>query len=342
MYNQSIFFSRKLVFKIIAILFAVIITLVACEIILRLKGDTYSWSEKNGHGYLSPYDADCEIYWVSESSYKYDKIEYDYEVSVNKLGIRDHEHRLSKDSSVFRIIGLGDSFTEGAGAPVDSTWLFLLGNMYELEENDSVEVISGGVSGSDFTYSYVLFRDYLADYNPDIVIFVINNTDVADYFVRGGMSRYNGDTCFFKPAPPIEWLFKRSHLTRSVLLNVLKYNWQLVSPQERSKLWNDYSKELIDIAQTLKVQSLRDSFELCFVFHPLVHEINQGFYDYEFELLMSKLSEINVNSLDVYDALSNAAGGGDSISNIYWPIDQHLNSKGYRVFAEEVNKGLSQ
>lgn len=334
------FFKREVYFKLITITVIVVIALVGVEVVLRVKGDTYSWSEKNGHGYQSPYGTPCLQMWTVKGDYKYDKFEYDYSVTVNRVGIRDVNHSINKDTSIVRIIGLGDSFTEGAGAPFDSTWLSLLEDESNQFLNDSVEVISGGVSGSDFAYSYKLFRDSLSKYNPDIVLFVINNTDVTDYFVRGGLDRFHGDTCYTKPAPKVEWLFRKSHLVRSIMVNILGYNWQLISEQEKKILWNSYYHEVLQITQNIHSHSLLNGYEVYFIFHPLVHEIKQGKYDYNFELLGDELNSLGVEVIDLFTVLSEQTYYGDSISKLYWPVDQHLNSRGYNVFATEVRQRI--
>lgn len=340
MLNLSINSKRQYLFKVIIVVGFLLLSLLAAEIILRLKGDTYSWAEKNGHGYQSAYDQPCKLKWVVDASYQYDKIEYQYHVDVNEIGIRDTYHSKEKGVNTLRIVGLGDSFTEGAGAPFDSTWLSILGKIYKKGDYDSIEVISGGVSGSDLIYSYKLFQDYLSDYNPDIVIFSINHTDVTDYFVRGGMHRFKEDTCFTKESPKLEWLFRRSHLVRSVMLNVLGYNWQIISNTKRDLLWSEFHKEFGAIILSLKEDSNTAGYKLYFVFHPLIHEVEKGTYDFDFENLKRKLDSHNIRSIDLLPALREYTVNGDSISKAYWPIDQHLNSRGYHLFARTINEQI--
>ena len=69
--------------------------------------------------------------------------EYTFEYKHNSLGFRDVEHDTLKPEGVFRIIGLGDSFTYGAGASFKETYLYRLEAMLNERqgEHPKVEII---------------------------------------------------------------------------------------------------------------------------------------------------------------------------------------------------------
>ena len=49
--------------------------------------------------------------------------EFRFRYEHNALGFRGRNHEIKKEPGVFRIIGIGDSFTYGAGVGADATFL---------------------------------------------------------------------------------------------------------------------------------------------------------------------------------------------------------------------------
>lgn len=49
--------------------------------------------------------------------------EFHIHTKHNSLGFRDRDHEIEKPPGVFRIVGIGDSFTYGVGASQDATFL---------------------------------------------------------------------------------------------------------------------------------------------------------------------------------------------------------------------------
>lgn len=309
-----------------------IMLLLIGEFVLRMKGDTYSWGELNGRGYISPYDksqSTC-LHKRDRSEKFYNSPDFNYSLDLNKIGLRDRDHLLASKEGVNRIVGLGDSFTEGMGAPVDSTWLALLEKRLNFNCKDSFDVISGGVAGADVQSSYMLYDSILKKYRPDYVVLVVNQTDVNDFFVRGGLERFKVSGCPPKDAPRIEPLFRASHLVRSILINLFGYNWQLISPEHQRKLYSDFKEELIFISKLIA----DDSTQVVIVFHPLKQEAYAGQYFYDFSGLMNDLTENEITYVDVLDKINNVHK--QDLDQLYWPNDMHFTPVGYNLFAKEV------
>lgn len=326
---------KRVVFPVLTVLLSLFVFFVLAELVLRVKGDTYSWSEKNGRGYLSPYeteDSDC-LHIRHSGRAKYNSPDFDYSLDVNKEGVRDTNHSITNNEGNVRVIGIGDSFTEGMGAPYDSTWLNQLSSFSV--NGVFIEPISGGVAGADMFTGYYLYKERLLKYDPDFLIVVINQTDVNDFFVRGGFERFQGIECRTKKAPTIEFFFKNSHLIRSFLINVLGYNWQLISESEREELWLDFVDEyklLID--RYLELNSGKEK-RLIVAFHPLVHEVLLARYEFSFSEL-KHYRNAEVEYIDILDRVLSETQNGQDMFKLYWPNDQHFNSLGYQVFAEEI------
>lgn len=328
---------KKAIFFFLSFTLSLLFAVVIGEFVLRVKGDTYSWSEINGRGYLSPYRSgsdDC-LHVRSSGMGKYQSPDFGYNLNVNDIGVRDTFHSLEKPDSVLRIIGIGDSFTEGMGAPFDSTWLNQLAGFVSANNEKYIEPIGGGVAGADLISGHYLFSEKLRKYDPDYVIVVVNQTDVNDFFVKGGAERYTRKNCSSNEPPSFELLFEHSHLFRSLLINILGYNWQLLSKNDRNQLWEQFILEYTSTIESYLKFAEEDKFELIVVLHPLVHELFLGHYEYNFEKIKS-IHSSDVNYVDVMKPLLIETNHGKDFTKFYWLNDQHFNSEGYRLFAKEV------
>ena len=66
---------------------------------------------------------------------------------LNSLGFRDNERTIHKPDNVYRIIGLGDSFSWGAGVKQEDTFLKKLeGSLNNTSGNTRYEVFNWGVN----------------------------------------------------------------------------------------------------------------------------------------------------------------------------------------------------
>lgn len=123
---------KKSRLKYAAIITFVLLSLsvIAMEIVLRVRCTFCSWSERNKGRSVSPYDEPLYNTWYQlrrpNISWSYKQREFDFALETNSLGIRDVEHPVAKQPNEFRIIGLGDSFTEGVGASFENTYLKIL------------------------------------------------------------------------------------------------------------------------------------------------------------------------------------------------------------------------
>lgn len=327
-------------FKIVIVIVFVFVALGASEFALRISGVTNSWSENNGMGYESPYQTICGYYYLrDQGTSSYNTLEYKYPISVNSIGLREVEHSVSKPANEYRIIGLGDSFTEGAGAPFDSTWLNLMCDMLN-DKCDSLNVvgINGGISGGDLFYSYYLFKNKLIQYHPDLVIFMLNYTDFNDFVVRGGLERFNGDTCVGKEPPKKEMLFKYSHLYRLILLKLFNYDWLLHSPSEQKAYWNEYMAQYESVVQDFQKFAKDNDFKFVIVMQPLINECLSHDYVLNIEKLKRIANSNGASEIDLLPLCDNIAANNES--DLYWPIDKHYNSSGYYQVANLLDDKL--
>jgi lysophospholipase L1-like esterase len=103
------------------------------------------------------------------------KVVYRY----NSAGFRDIEHSVAKPVGVRRIVVVGDSVTEGAGVPWESTFTGLLQARLQGEYQGEYEVVNLAQSGMNTPQEvHLLEQDGIA-YAPDLVVinFVLNDCD---------------------------------------------------------------------------------------------------------------------------------------------------------------------
>jgi hypothetical protein len=110
--------------------------------------------------------------------------------TTSSLALRDREYAVPKPAGTFRIVMLGDSFTEGAGLADDQT----VAKRVEAELRrgacgDHVDVVNTGHGSYSPILEYLLLRDVGLRLQPDLVLVNFDMTDVHDDFVRTRIAR---------------------------------------------------------------------------------------------------------------------------------------------------------
>lgn len=339
---------RKFKYPAFVIAVTVIGFIVVGEITLRITCSVCSYSEKSGGIYQSPYASDEWHNWYGlrppNITTTYNLPEFDFGLHTNSLGLRDYEHPVKKDTNEIRIVGLGDSFTEGQGAPIEATWLQVLQTMLN---NDTAQFtyrcISGGIYGSDPFISYKLLHDKLLAYDPDMVIVALNGSDLLDVMARGGDKRFLSDgKVKFQDVPRLEWLFFKSHLARLLLIEVFGYNWFVMHPVEQAereqKALEAINQKILDFNNL----STQHGFKLLLLTHPFSNELLQHEYHFKADLIRMQADIEDIAILDLMEYFHQHYQISDSlITLMYWPRDLHHTPAGYRMFAEGVFHALS-
>jgi hypothetical protein len=107
--------------------------------------------------------------------------EYFVEVAVNSLGFRDHEIPTDWQDR-FRILVLGDSFTEGVGVPMDSCYVKALERRLNRKSptRQQYAVLNMGIAGYSPLLEYLLMKDVGLSLKPDLVLLSYDVTDVRE------------------------------------------------------------------------------------------------------------------------------------------------------------------
>jgi len=115
-------------------------------------------------------------------------------LQTNSMGLRDREVSLAKPPGTFRILMLGDSFTEGAGLPLGE----IVAKRVEATLNHGrcagrYEVINGGVSSYSPLLEYLFLKHVGLALTPDLAVLNFDMTDVHDDLVRTPIARLGPD-----------------------------------------------------------------------------------------------------------------------------------------------------
>jgi lysophospholipase L1-like esterase len=338
--------ARLLAFRLIALSVSIALGLAVAEVALRARGTYRTWSEKNGGAYASPYTWSPTTPWVfvyePGSVVKQVQPEFTNEYRINSEGLPDVEHAVAKPEGEYRIAGVGDSFTLGQGAPWEQGWLKVLER--ELDDpprEKKIVSLCAGVAGSDPVFGYQLVRTRLVKYKPDLVLLVVNGSDILDVIARGGMDdRYDERGLMHaRRAPWFEPAFARSHLVRAFVMGWLRYDWFLLSPDELATRSARALEELARAAQATRELGRREGFETLVVLHPFDYELHQPRGLEAFAPLRARLDELSVPWVDLTPWFD-AQVPKDRVADYFWPLDRHCRPDGYRVFAHGVARRL--
>lgn len=326
---------KKIVFSILFFLFLV-------ELLLRFVGIFKSYDEKVSGHYASQYRQSKPSWfhtWQPNSTAKYSQVEFEYYNKYNDLGHRELVFSsFLKDTLTEKIICLGDSFTEGDGAPADSTWVKRLD--FRLNQKigfKKYRLYNAGVCGSDVYFNNRMLVYKLMALKPKMVIECVNFSDIHDIIYRGGGERFNKDgTTSGKVGPTWEYLFKYSHVFRA-LITILGYNGVLIKStdfEKEKKNALNLIKEQIEITakfcQTNKVKYI-------LLVHPFPSDMN-------FKNNKNEISTILISSpfvVNLFDPMVRFYEKKD-ISEYSWKINGHFNSRGYEIMGDLIFDGLSQ
>ncbi len=104
-------------------------------------------------------------------------------VKINSKGLRDREYPYQKEKRVFRILVLGDSFTEAFQVPLQDTFCKVLEETLNRNKRERhFEVINAGFAGVGTDYQLLFLRREGYKYDPDLVISAFFVNDIYDNF----------------------------------------------------------------------------------------------------------------------------------------------------------------
>ena len=173
---------KKWLSRILLFLLGLLVALVLLEILSRIfwtrlseleNVSSISFISRSDHKKLDP----PGIFWPGQIG---NIREFSVETLRNSLGFHDVEHTLQKPEGTFRIIFLGDSFTEAIQVPLEKTFHKIIEKELRRRVDFPVEVISLGRSGSGTQKSYDILTETGLRFHPDLVMMQFLSNDLID------------------------------------------------------------------------------------------------------------------------------------------------------------------
>lgn len=270
--------------------------------------------------------------------------EFDYEYRHNSAGFRDVEHAAAAESGVFRILGLGDSFTYGVGARFEDTYLCRLeSRLNERQgEHPRVEIIKAGIPRYYPETERILLEKYGARYAPDLILIGFCPNDVIDTHLGPDaivVDERSGTLLTREAAALGGWaraLYNHSHVCRIILRRYIDYRIS-----RRSAIhWSDLSKD--DGYYEEDWRAIEDEYaRIATIGHKIgalvfvVHIPAQGPWSdadgYAPRRLQSWAVENGAGFVDVMPALLH-----EEQKTLYYARDGHCTPDGYAAIAAAV------
>lgn len=297
----------------------------------------------------------------SEAFVKKDHLRYHYKPNINARaitpeyavfyhyndqGLRDHDRPIPKPADTFRILGLGDSFTEGVGVQYQQTFLSLLERAFNLPGKYpfKVDVVKAGVAGYDPRHERLYYEYYGYKYDPDLVLIGYSGTDSREaalgvhYTIskQGYLLRDTG----YSLNPFFLELYIHSHFARTLLRRIIdlqrhRFNASVNTADEEAAIWREgWDKTFLEYDR-IKQISDRMGAKLIVMYIPFKitgDKEEQGRAD-ELQAWCRKNSVYFVNLLPYFQQ-------HPKVKELHYPIDGHCTPMGNELIAQVLYRHL--
>lgn len=327
---------------------SVFAALMIVEIIFRIAGVKQAYIEtRGGNRYTSAFikrdNNICRTYGPGTFTY-IESAEYKFPRHHNNYGFSDDDFFPKRDSNKILIQTYGDSYTEGDGAPFDSSYPAILRTLLP---DTNIIIQNFGICGSDPGFYYMQLKTIGLTMKPDVAVITYDPGDLTvDFLTRGGLERFKENYWQAAGAPSWEWLYACSYVFRlfaASLFDISLNDFFFSDEARKERLemlepgWNQTFLNIAELAQQNKIKVL-------LVKRPGRGDIELNRYGYDFAFF-----EKMADSLSVFKRIDLLAYYRDSAqidksnyAKFYWSKDGHHNSAGYYAMAKGINAGLKK
>lgn len=343
--------SRDGLWALVLVVGSVAATVGVLEVVTRAAG--LAPALPPDYGRYAPHDVlpfrrrPSEVRWVGGSDR-----EFHYEHRTNAEGFRDVERPREKRPGVFRIFGVGDSYTEGVGARFEETYLYRLERMLDATPGlaGRVEVVKAGQARYWTEPERLMLELVGVHYRPDLILVGFTPNDVTDTYIgwtwRGVRDGYLLTREAHELGPAGLWLYLHSHASRLALGPWVRRRLRTGTRGSEGTMRfaevfrpNGYHEPdwLAVEAELLGMIGIARSIDAAIV---LVHIPTEAFQwraaPYAGERLAAFGERHGVPVVDTLPALR----AGAAEEPMYWQRDIHCTPAGYRVIAETIHTAL--
>ena len=273
--------------------------------------------------------------------------EFDFEYRYNAEGFRDVDHATPKPAGHFRIVGLGDSFTFGVGAPFEQTWLARLETLLNAREGDHppVEIVKAGQPNYHPEIERILLEHYGLRYEPDLVIAAVLPNDIWGTHAGLANARPTSEAGYLisregqRLGPAGVWLYVHSAAARLAIRAWLDRTREAeptaTSVDEMTPAEVRSSTERI-AAELVRMQRLAEQAGAAFLLVSIPQQDLKPFWGRHWSRWAA---EAGVPFVDTQPPLARARTRTGR--HLYWPKDGHCDPEGYDVIARAVFRHLT-
>ena len=141
--------------------------LLICEILVRIFFDQTAYTVSSYPEKM--FDSKSKTRMKPNFKGEFAPGEFSASIHINSIGLRDDEPRT--DSTLHKILGLGDSFTFGHGVEAKSSFIEILEN--KLNKESPTDILNAGVPGTGPDHYLKVFNHINKDYKANHILFCI-------------------------------------------------------------------------------------------------------------------------------------------------------------------------
>ena len=334
--------------KLMLLFFSGYIVLVFSEFFLRSAGVNKAYVENRNCKYVSSYishDTNVNrIYGPGTITFLQSQ-EFKYPRHHNNLGFSDVDFFEKKDTGAILVQTYGDSFTEGDGAPADSSYPAILRGLLKRDGQTQITVQNFGICGNDPAFYWKQFKDIGSKLHPDVVVIAYDCGDLTtDFLTKGGLERFKNGYYKGFDGPWWEWIYGVSYVYRLFAVSLFDVNYAnfFLSDEQKIKRLKELEPKWNQTFMAIAEVARKNHAKVLLVKKPEHREVdaNQYSYDYSFfEKMADTISCFKRVDLLPYYRDSAHINSGNS-AKYWWPKDGHHQGAGYAIMAQGVYAGL--